>query len=60
MIKQPKKHDCSCSGHPFGRPKYGRGPCYYGGLRPAVRERIRGKRIARAWLAAIKREDVDE
>jgi hypothetical protein len=60
MIKQPKKHDCSCSGHPSGQPKVSRGPCYGYGVRAAVRERIRGKRVARVWLEAHDLEDVED
>jgi hypothetical protein len=60
MIKQRKKSDCSCSGHPSGQPKVSRGPCYGYGVRSAVRERIRGKRIERTWLAAIELEDVED
>ena len=59
MIKQPKKRDCGCSGHPAGQPKVSRGPCYGYGLRTAVRERIRGKRIERLWREAIDPEDVE-
>ena len=60
MIKQPKKRDCSCSGHPSGRPKVTHGPCFGDSLRAAVRERIRGKRIARVWRTAISLEDVED
>jgi hypothetical protein len=59
MIKQTKKSDCSCSGHPSGQPKVSRGVCFGYGVRPAVRARIRGKRIERAWRAAIDLEDVE-
>jgi hypothetical protein len=37
-----------------------RGPCYGDGVRAAVRERIHGKWIARAWLKAIDTEDVED
>jgi hypothetical protein len=37
-----------------------RGPCYGDGVRPAVRDRIRGKQIERAWRAAIELEDVED
>jgi hypothetical protein len=61
MVKQRKKHDCGCSGHPSGRPKYGTGPCYgYGTLRPAVRDRIDGKKSIRAWRRAVDLDDVDD
>jgi hypothetical protein len=60
MLKQSKKRDCGCSGHPSGRPKLTHGPCYGYGVRAAVKERIRGKRIARVWLEARDVDDVDE
>jgi hypothetical protein len=59
VIKRRKKRDCGCSGHPAGCPKISRGPCYGYGLRPAVRERIRGKAIVRSWIAAADTADVD-
>ncbi len=59
MIKQKKRHDCGCSGHPAGRPKVPHGPCYGYGTRPALRERITGKKIVRAWRVAIDVHDVD-
>jgi hypothetical protein len=37
-----------------------RGPCYYDQVRPAVVERIAGKRIERAWITAIDMNDVDD
>ena len=58
--KRRKKRDCGCSGHPSGRPKLSRGVCYGDCLRPAVRERIRGRQIERVWRAAIDLEDVDD
>jgi len=60
MIKQRKKRDCGCSGHPSGRPKVTRGPCHGYGLRAAVRERIDGRRVVRAWLLAEDLDDVEE
>lgn len=60
MIKQRKKRDCSCSGHPSGRPKVSRGPCYGDGVRSAVRERVRGKWIERVWSEALDPEDVED
>lgn len=58
---KPKKSDCGCSSHTNGNPKIGHGPCYgYGDQRPAVRERIAGKRLARLWLTALEVNDVDE
>ena len=59
MIKRQKKHDCGCSSHPTGRPKVSRGPCYGDCLRAAVRERIYGKRIERAWLEVRELDDVE-
>jgi hypothetical protein len=58
--KRKKKSDCGCSGHPSGRPKLSRGPCYGYSVRPAVIERIRGKRIEHVWLAATDPEDVED
>jgi hypothetical protein len=58
--KGNKKRDCGCSGHPAGRPKYSRGPCYGYALRPAVRDRINGRRLERVWRAAIDLEDVED
>lgn len=60
MIKQRKKRDCSCSGHPSGIPKVSRGPCYGYGLRAAVRERIRGHQIERVWRGAVDLDDVED
>jgi hypothetical protein len=60
MLKRSKKRDCGCSGHPSGQPKVTRGPCYGYGVRAAVKVRIRGKRIARAWLEAVDLGDVEE
>lgn len=59
--RRRKKHDCGCSGHPSGRPKVSRGPCYgYGDVRPAVIERRRGRRIARVWITAFNVDDVED
>lgn len=58
--KGKKKSDCGCSGHPSGRPKLSRGPCYGYGVRPAARERIRGRQIERVWREAIELEDVED
>lgn len=60
MLKQKKKRDCCCSGHPSGRPKYSTGPCFGWCLRPAVVERKRGKRLERIWKYARNRDDVDD
>jgi hypothetical protein len=60
MVKRRKKRDCGCSGHPSGSPKMSRGPCYGYGMRPAVHERIRGRRIERAWRDAAELEDVED
>jgi len=59
MLKRQKKRDCGCSGHPSGRPKVTKGPCYGCGLREAVKERIRGRRIERAWVRSLVPEDED-
>jgi hypothetical protein len=37
----------------FGNPKIGDGLCWWGKHRPAVEERIDGKRKAKAWLEAV-------
>ena len=60
MIKRRKKSGCRCSGHPSGCPKVSCGPCYGYGVRPAVRERIRGKRVERVWSAAIDLDDIED
>jgi hypothetical protein len=59
MIKQRKKSDCNCSGHPNGRPKIAHGPCFGDQLREAVKERIRGRRQERAWLRSASPDDED-
>jgi hypothetical protein len=60
MLKQSKKRDCRCSGHPSGQPKLTRGLCYGNDVRAAVRERIRGRQIVRIWLEADDLEDVED
>lgn len=60
MIKRRKKRGCDCSGHPSGHPKVTHGICYGGALRAAVRERIDGKRVVRAWLLAEDLDDVED
>lgn len=61
MIKRRKKRGCDCSGHPSGNPKIATGgPCYGGGVRPAVKERIAGKLVVRAWLLAEDLDDVED
>jgi hypothetical protein len=58
--KLPGLQACNCRRRSFGNPKYcGGGPCAGVGMRPAVRERIVGKRVAREWLRAIDTQDVD-
>jgi hypothetical protein len=59
MIKQRKKRDCNCSGHPTGHPKIAHGPCFGDQLREAVKERIRGRRQERAWLRSASPDDED-
>jgi hypothetical protein len=59
MIKQRKKRDCGCSGHPRGRQKIAHGPCYGDQLRGAVKERLRGRLQERAWLRSAAPEDED-
>lgn len=60
MLKRQRKRDCGCSGHPHGRPKITRGPCYGCGLRKAVKERILGKKLVQRWLRAKDRDDVED
>jgi hypothetical protein len=47
-----------CRGRCPGNPKVSRGLCKRG-YRPGVIERIAGKRIAREWISAIARDDVE-
>lgn len=54
MLKRRKKVDCSCSGHPRGRPKVSLGPCFGCSVRPAVKERQEGKRLARRLLSEVR------
>jgi hypothetical protein len=48
-----------CRGRVHGNPKLGRGVCCGDGWRPAVVVRIASKRLARAWLLSIDRENED-
>jgi hypothetical protein len=50
-MKKPKKRTCDCRRRKRGNPKLGTGPCYGYGCwwRPAVRERIQGKKAVRRW-----------
>lgn len=41
----------------FGNPKIGDGFCWLGKQRPAVTERIAGKRLAHDWLRAVGDRD---
>ncbi len=52
--KKPKKGGHDCRRRKAGQPKLGSGLCYAYGLRPAVVERIAGRRDAAAWLAAVR------
>ena len=59
MSRSSKRKDCSCSASPHGSPKYSHGCCYHSGdVRPAVRERIDGKKICREWELALEDEPV--
>ena len=42
---------CNCRGRTHGNPKYGAGLCHLG-MRPAVEERIAGRRLCRHWFDA--------
>lgn len=50
---KPKKTGHDCRRRMFGNPRVGDGSCWIGKYRPAVEERIEGKRQASAWCAAF-------
>jgi hypothetical protein len=59
---KPKKRGHDCRGRTHGNPKIGAGICHLG-VRPSIGERIRGRHLARRWLAAARVgaiDDVDE
>ena len=62
MLKRLKKTDCVCRARTRGNPKYSHGICYHsGGLRPAVAERVKGKRLVREWQDFVNSgEDPDD
>jgi len=55
---KPKKHGHDCRGRTRGNPKIGAGICHLG-VRPSARERGRGRRLARRWLAAARTGTID-
>lgn len=52
FFKKRKSVGCNCRGRTKSNPKFGRGPCARG-WRPAVRERIEGRRMVGAWLTWV-------
>lgn len=51
---KPKKKTCNCRAKAKCNPKYSGGICYLSGdLRPAVAERIKGKRISKVYSEAF-------
>jgi hypothetical protein len=51
MLKRVKKRTCNCRRRKPGNPKIGCGICYLSfDYRPAVRQRIEGKRLVKRWL----------
>lgn len=59
---KPKKTGCNCRARTHGNPKTSNGSCYgYGDQRPAVAQRIAGKRLTARWLAAVRaRQDLND
>jgi hypothetical protein len=53
---------CDCRSRTRGNPKVGNGLCARGDgkYRPAVTQRIAGRRAVRHWIAAADVEDVDD
>jgi hypothetical protein len=49
-FRKRKALGCACRHRKHGAPKLGTGICYLGD-RPAVRRRIQGRRLTRAWLS---------
>lgn len=51
---KPKKRTCNCRSRSKNNPKYSGGVCYLsGGLRPAVEERLEGKKMMKIYLDAL-------
>jgi hypothetical protein len=53
-LRKGKSIGCNCRHRSHGNPKYGAGICVHCDLRPAVVERIKGKRACRAWLRDLR------
>jgi hypothetical protein len=52
---KPKKASHKCRKRQHGNPKVGEGICFLSGtLREAVVERIKGKRLEKAWIKALR------
>lgn len=56
---KPKKSDCNCRRRKHGNPKVATGICYGFELRKAVKERIKSKKLERAWLRVKDLDDSD-
>jgi hypothetical protein len=64
MEKRKKKRGCGCRRRGRGcSPKLTASMCHLarsdGGYHPSVRERIAGKRVARAWMRSADLEEVE-
>jgi len=58
MSDSSKRKDCSCTTRPHGNPKYSNGSCYHSGdVRPAVKERIAGKKLCREWKLVTEEDE---
>jgi len=56
-----KAMGCRCRRSPSGKPKQRASICGRGSdWHPSVHERIRGARLARAWLLAVRGGDADD
>lgn len=53
-FEKRKALGCNCRGRKHGQPKRGVGICCGFDLRPAVEERIAGRRLTHAWLKALR------
>jgi hypothetical protein len=63
MVRRKKPHGCRCRRVQRRlSPKVPGSLCHFvgsvGDYHPCVRERIEGKRVVRAWLVAVDRDDV--
>jgi hypothetical protein len=58
---KPKSWTCNCRPRSRGNPKVSAGVCYLCfDYRPAVMERIKGKKLEKIYLEALDPEEVDE